>query len=750
MEIRTIRSEELKDVIALFCECFFDDYYYERMFPDPNKRKAEMGEKFSQSLLYCINGGGCLGIYDESKMIAFVLSFDYKSAKINDRDEFDKIFGLDGKVSRATENMHKTIDALDGRTVFCLSLAVDKSYRGCSLASGLIDVLLEKNSGSNVVSDVSNTDSLAIYTKRNYSIETIEEGYHLVIHRANDAVNTFDCSNKVRVIIPDGFSPEEHGIIYSTVKEKSALCAYEITDGGIPHFRKNDGAVSFGRIIEVDYHEYLKYQRVVNTSVTEEKMRADFSFFELQGEYEVYPLFNDVLSEMVECRQAEWSVIPDVFVSVPVQYDTVEKIVSSMGVPDEKTEHLIRSLDFRTHYELGIQSRNGRVDELANCKNRIKRYYLGKVKVQISTEITLEHYDGIGDPIGNAGYIDLYISLDSESDCAVLSWYSLSTPFLISHYLDNIICNQLIVIADEGRLNIYDYLNMRYGIVKKGTPKMFVIIPEDKSILRSSQIASLIAGETIYPDGENLGGIIDPEIVGIVESEYGMGQYDRAYVYAYTNVVLQFSPDLRGTLTDRISEESITQFYIELILFQEAAIHIADRAIASLFTTDRIDHPVEFLAKVDAIHDNYSKTIDFWDINVNYPTSQKSINMLRQAFKLREQLDYMTRNQEHLNMVFDTKCDIVDRKDANRMDKSLAIISVLAIFSAWADSFAFVESWQDILSPSLITVIQRVLFFLILIIAGYAIIHLFGGKLNKLLDKTRKNKKRYTSATDNK
>lgn len=51
----------------------------------------------------------------------------------------------------------------------------------------------------------------------------------------------------------------------------------------------------------------------------------------------------------------------------------------------------------------------------------------------------------------------------------------------------------------------------------------------------------------------------------------------------------------------------------------------------------------------------------------------KSITMLRESFRIKDQLDEMKRNQEQLQTVFDTKCDIIDRKDAKRMDTSLAI-----------------------------------------------------------------------------
>lgn len=298
------------------------------------------------------------------------------------------------------------------------------------------------------------------------------------------------------------------------------------------------------------------------------------------------------------------------------------------------------------------------------------------------------------------------------------------------------------IVGADSCVNFYDYIKAKFGLIKRGTPKIFSVFPCDKKKLTKSQLASLLVGETIYPEGENFGEIIDEDILSIVQSDYGMGQYDRAFVCAYSNAVLQFSEDFSGSISERLCEESITLFYIELILFEEAAIHIADREIINLFTSGDTAEPIEFLSKVDAIYDGYSRTIDFWDIKVNYPTSQKSIAMLRRSFRIKDQLDEMKRNQEQLQTVFDTKCDIIDRKDSKRMDTSLAIISILAIFSAWIDGYDYIATWSDVLSQGVIHILQRILFVIVLVTAGYAVTHLFGNKIGLFLRKRRERNRR--------
>lgn len=463
-------------------------------------------------------------------------------------------------------------------------------------------------------------------------------------------------------------------------------------------------------------------------------------FYEHKIDYTEAPLLNQTLMDMIKVRSTEWSLIPDVFVSIPVQYMDKEKLMSSYA--DDVAESLLVDMDFRTHYEAGVPSTLDKVDDLASFKKRIQRFYLGKVKIQIFSEITANNYANVGDAIGPGAFVDIYISVDTESNCAVLTWYSLSSPFLVSHLFDNVIRNQIMIVGADSCVNFYDYIKAKFGLIKRGTPKIFSVFPCDKKKLTKSQLASLLVGETIYPEGENFGEIIDEDILSIVQSDYGMGQYDRAFVCAYSNAVLQFSEDFSGSISERLCEESITLFYIELILFEEAAIHIADREIINLFTSGDTAEPIEFLSKVDAIYDGYSRTIDFWDIKVNYPTSQKSIAMLRRSFRIKDQLDEMKRNQEQLQTVFDTKCDIIDRKDSKRMDTSLAIISILAIFSAWIDGYDYIATWSDVLSQGVIHILQRILFVIVLVTAGYAVTHLFGNKIGLFLRKRRERNRR--------
>lgn len=729
MKLVTLGKQDTSEVLALFCRCFFGDPYYGELFPDPQTRQREMESAFADSIAFCLGQGMSLGIRQGDTLRAFLLCFDYRRVRQEHPEEFRRIFCVDGGELPYRGAFHGEVSRLSGDVVYGMNLAVDPDLRRRGLASCLLDGLLWKYPQWNFVSDVSNEASLDMYRTRNFELQPLDTGYHLVLHRPSQSLHSFQVGDTVRLLLPGVETLDAHGIEYTLLRKEWAVCGFSRGEAcSVEYFQAADGAVSFGVLAELSYDRYLQYQRLINVSQYTEHLVRDYALYSLVIPYTGKPLYNEVLEEMLPGRPTEWSLIPDVYVSVPVHYADPELIYNTNPPGDKKAEALLQDLDFRTHYEAGVPSDSSGVDDLAYFKRRIRRVYLGKLRIRIAAEATLEQYNTLGEPIGASAWVDAYISVDRKSGCGVLTWYSLSAPFLLSHLMDNVVRNQAAVLDEGCWVNFYDYLSRHYGVKKRGTPKIYVVLPREKSCLKPCQIASLLASETIYPDAEVYGQIIEPEIVDIAASTQGMGQYDRAFVCAYTNVMLQFAPDLKASLRERMYEESIALLYIELILFEEAAIQIADQQIVELFTSDTMDDPVEFLRRVDAINDEYTNTVDFWDVQVNYPTSQKSIHMLRTAFRIEEKLAQMQRNQEQLHRVFDTKCDIIDRRETKRMEKSLAVLSVLAVFSAWIDGHDYIATWSNLLPPLAVEILQKALFAGVLLVGVFTAIRLFGGR----------------------
>ena len=649
------------------------------------------------------------------------------------------------------DKIHKPLERLGDNLMYLLSIAVAPEMRGQGLATCLLDVQLRRfNQSHHFVSDVSNESSLGMYRKRNFEISTIDDDYFLVCHECNAPLHSVSFEETIKVFVPEDnllgefwpcqkedwakrYLPNVSRHEHDAEKSFSDLATFRPAD--------KEGTLVPSRLLPLSQDEFYQFQRYINLSICNERYYGDAIYYESNYDVKTTQLYSEVLQKMLPSRKTEWAIVPDTFISSPMKYESLGKIEKCIAgkTADEKVEALLRLLDFRTQYEAGIPNVAQEVDSFSSFKDRIKRYYLGKVVVQIFAEVEPDNPNADRDPIGAPAYVDLLVTVDTKSNCAVLTCVSLSTPFLISHLLDNVIRNQLYVCDSSRNVNFYDYVSEHFGLVKRGMPKMYVLIPKGRECMTKHQIASLLVAETIYPDGELFGRIIDSDIVGIAESENGMGQYDRATVLAHTNVVLQFGSNVCQPVGQRIDEASIVLFYIELILIEEAAIHIADHEIEQLFFLESaINDPQRFLQEVDKINDDYYKTMAFWDLQLNYPTSRKSIKMLRDAFAIREQLEYMQRNQTELKNAFETKSDLIDRKEANRVNVALAVLSVLAVFSALTDSHQYIETWENVFSHSTINIVQRVTALLIIITVGAVMQRLFGpvrlmGRLRELI-----------------
>ena len=331
--------------------------------------------------------------------------------------------------------------------------------------------------------------------------------------------------------------------------------------------------------------------------------------------------------------------------------------------------------------------------------------------------------------------VEAVLSIDRSSHIGVLTLVSLSTPFLLSHFLDNIVRNQLMVIEENGEaVNLYAYMQEKWGLNASGTPKSYEMIPKEKNCLNKKQLGAVLLSETIYEEGEDFGEFTDAEILKLTNSETGMGQYSRAFVVAHTNVLLDFEKDLRGTIQARMYNAAFTCFYVELLMFEEAALTCFNKELIDLMAEVMRIEPTEFLTSARTITNRYLNTVDFWNVSVNYPSSQKSLQMIRKSFlidDLREKMEY---NQKQVGNIFNINREIVDRQEAKeekeRDDQSntaLTILSVLCFFSAMIDGNDYLSTLDWLIPAGVLDIILKGVFPITMIgILLYVLKKLYG------------------------
>ena len=150
--------------------------------------------------------------------------------------------------------------------------------------------------------------------------------------------------------------------------------------------------------------------------------------------------------------------------------------------------------------------------------------------------------------------------------------------------------------------------------------------------------------------------------------------------------MIQLSDTLQGSMTERIIKESITLFYIELILFEEAAIHIANDKIVNFLTQLDQYSPNQVLRNINFIISTHVRTIEFWDIQMNYPSSKKSVADIRRAFKIRKEQEKIECNKAQLLTIYQIRSGIVDRTEASILSAAGVILTVISVIDLITDT----------------------------------------------------------------
>ena len=107
--------------------------------------------------------------------------------------------------------------------------------------------------------------------------------------------------------------------------------------------------------------------------------------------------------------------------------------------------------------------------------------------------------------------------------------------------------------------------------------------------------------------------------------------------------------------------------------------------------------------------------MDFWKAELRYPTSQRSLDNIRKAFKVNEKLSVFKRNQQQLKSLFNIKSEIKDRNSDIQTNEILFWLSVLTILSVVNDSIDLVPKilqLGEILDSDLIHFISRKILWL--------------------------------------
>ena len=671
------------------------------------------------------------GIFTGGELTAFACAFEYTELKRNGR----KWLNPGDKEWRQIETL--------GTNVVVIPLLVGKEKVG-----RLVELLREQYRDSHLLFRISGEQSekfqedLAVVSEKNlksHRYDAAGENGWLFHFAPQIRMEDTYFEEEILLILPGQEVLLEMGIEEAEVTMVE-LTGYEIvqSEKGSAFFRK-PGAACEGVLLQCDYEQLLRYQRFINLTDYEEHFeqtdRGKALIYSEKYQSDSSLLWNDLLREMVKTRKAEWSIVPDSYIMYPVTYKDHDRLLECACYDNQEISNYMHYMDIRLQCETGVPFGKDGIDLMERYKNRLERIPLGRLRVRITLEMILDILDHEDQPVGCDAEVEAVLSIDRSSHIGVLTLVSLSTPFLLSHFLDNIVRNQLMVIEENGEaVNLYAYMQEKWGLNASGTPKSYEMIPKEKNCLNKKQLGAVLLSETIYEEGEDFGEFTDAEILKLTNSETGMGQYSRAFVVAHTNVLLDFEKDLRGTIQARMYNAAFTCFYVELLMFEEAALTCFNKELIDLMAEVMRIEPTEFLTSARTITNRYLNTVDFWNVSVNYPSSQKSLQMIRKSFlidDLREKMEY---NQKQVGNIFNINREIVDRQEAKeekeRDDQSntaLTILSVLCFFSAMIDGNDYLSTLDWLIPAGVLDIILKGVFPITMIgILLYVLKKLYG------------------------
>lgn len=386
------------------------------------------------------------GIFTGGELTAFACAFEYTELKRNGR----KWLNPGDKEWRQIETL--------GTNVVVIPLLVGKEKVG-----RLVELLREQYRDSHLLFRISGEQSekfqedLAVVSEKNLKSHRYDAaGENVWLFHFAPQIRMEDTyfEEEILLILPGQEVLLEMGIEEAEVTMVE-LTGYEIvqSEKGSAFFRK-PGAACEGVLLQCDYEQLLRYQRFINLTDYEEHFeqtdRGKALIYSEKYQSDSSLLWNDLLREMVKTRKAEWSIVPDSYIMYPVTYKDHDRLLECACYDNQEISNYMHYMDIRLQCETGVPFGKDGIDLMERYKNRLERIPLGRLRVRITLEMILDILDHEDQPVGCDAEVEAVLSIDRSSHIGVLTLVSLSTPFLLSHFLDNIVRNQLMVIEENG------------------------------------------------------------------------------------------------------------------------------------------------------------------------------------------------------------------------------------------------------------------------------------------------------------
>lgn len=509
-------------------------------------------------------------------------------------------------------------------------------------------------------------------------------------------------------------------------------------------------------------HEGLRVYNIENTSY----QALFFYSFGVSKDY----LFTEEKQESTDEAASEDKMIADIYSTMPVRYENIKQLYDGRTLENNfVVKNLITGIRFQENYEFGNENHNVR-----KYQDRVVRFDLGTINVLIREEPHYNYYqkDKVVLATERAIPIRLMVTADIDTHSAVLYLLNYGCKHKPSYYLNEVSTNGIILLPNEQDLNsgefevryseegipyisFYTYIQKKFGLKKMGTPRHLILSPflGDCPIDASEPLkesykeikSSLLYARTLFEDAEELGKIVDHHLDIIYRKKWGDAVFDYSTTYITKTTVLQYADTYKDYLAERIDFAVVTLFYFEVLQLEDSAIQIATNSISKFIDAYQIEDrkgrkgakkvsSENALNLIEDIYEEYAKTMDLWDVEMNLLSSNRLIATMRRKFEIQKDLEQLNRNRNGIEQIYQGKQGNIQKRNSLLLAAVSLVITVSTVVEVIQAALSEISKGWPQLAQDIINK------YLMIILIGVAVLGVIGFFAIKILSKDRDKK----------
>ena len=248
-----------------------------------------------------------------------------------------------------------------------------------------------------------------------------------------------------------------------------------------------------------------------------------------------------------------------------------------------------------------------------------------------------------------------------------------------SKIIQSLIAGLLNVQLKDNKYKKLDDFLIERNIITLGTPRALVFIDGE---IEKREIINILACET-NPMGEIKGEKL------VQMSSKNIAQYNSAKVYCSENVLLELQNVFLLDIKERLKNEAIEVFFLELLLLQDSAISRLCNKIIKEINIETTDPTRENnISVLDELSCEVAQAILFLDFNCFiYPTVRNAVEEIAESFGLQKLKEKYYKYKEVLETLISIHMNRVDDMKNNNMNILLLVLTLTQIIPILIELF---------------------------------------------------------------